>query len=279
MDIYNFDYKVKQLNQTLKNHSTLLIGKFDIFHIGHKKLLDEAKIVSKKNKIGITLFQDNDNKEIVKIENRLNNLAQIGFDFVILINFDFEFKSLNAKDFINHIIKKYNVENIIVGKDFRLGKNRMWSSKELQDYFKNTSICDIETVNNIKISSSSIREMITTGEIKLINELSLTKYNPTIQYINNKLIWNDNLIKPHSGIFYIKMIIENYLYHGLLHISIKNSDSIILLNYDDNLIDDFYTIEIFEESRIIINSRFDNITEEDKKNCLEFFYLLQKNNI
>jgi hypothetical protein len=59
----------------------------------------------------------------------------------------------------------------------------------------------------------------------------------------------------------------------------NDADQIILLNYVGDLIDDTYNIQIVEEARIIINSRFNNIVEQDKKNCLEFFYNLQKNNI
>jgi hypothetical protein len=59
----------------------------------------------------------------------------------------------------------------------------------------------------------------------------------------------------------------------------NDADQIILLNYVGDLIDDNYNIQIVEEARIIINSRFNNIVEQDKKNCLEFFYNLQKNNI
>ncbi len=279
MDIYNFNYKVEITNEVFESKSTLMIGKFNIFHQGHKELLDKAKEISEINKIGITLFNIKEKETIITLENRLTNLAEIGFDFVVIIDFDFDFKSLQAKDFIDHIIQKYKVENFVVGQDFRFGLNRMWGSKDLKNYFKNTFICQTKKINNIKVSSASIKEMISTGEIKLINELLLTKYNPNIQYSENKMIWPNYLIKPHSGIYFIKIAIDDYWHHGLLLISMKYDDQIILLNYESDFIDNFYTIQIIQESRIIINSRFDKIIEEDKKNCIEFFYNLQKNNI
>ena len=279
MDIYNFNYKVEITNEVFESKSTLMIGKFNIFHQGHKELFDKAKEISKINKIGITLFNIKEKETIITLENRLTNLAEIGFDFVVIIDFDFDFKSLQAKDFIDHIIQKYKVENFVVGQDFRFGLNRMWGAKDLKNYFENTFICQTKKINNIKVSSASIKEMISTGEIKLINELLLTKYNPNIQYSENKMIWPNYLIKPHSGIYFIKIAIDDYWHHGLLLISMKYDDQIILLNYESDFIDNFYTIQIIQESRIIINSRFDKIIEEDKKNCIEFFYNLQKNNI
>ncbi|MGL6124968.1 MAG: FAD synthase [Metamycoplasmataceae bacterium] len=278
MEIYTFNYKDKN-NNIFSNKSSLILGKFNVFHKGHEELLERAKKLSSKNKIGITLFDQDDQEEILPIQSKLNNLAEIGFDFVILIKFNFSFKSLNAKDFINYIVEKYNVENFIVGKDFRFGFNRMWGSIDLQEYFKNTYICDIKKINNIKISSSSFVEMIKTGEIKLINELLTSKYNPIISYQNPKFIWDKKIIKPHSGIYFIKMEIEDYWYHGILHISMGDESKIFLLNYEDNFIDNYYVIQILEEHRIIISSRFDSIIEDDKKKCLEFFHNIQKNNI
>ncbi|MGL5308772.1 MAG: hypothetical protein ACRC9F_01850, partial [Metamycoplasmataceae bacterium] len=213
------------------------------------------------------------------LQSRLDNLAELGFDFVILINFDFNVKSLHAKDFVDHIVSAYNIVDFVVGKDFGFGLNRMWDSKKLQEYFPNTIICDIQKINGIRISSSSISEMITTGEIGLVNQLLMTTYNPIIQYDNFQLIWDSNLIKPHNGIYFIKIDIEGYWYHGLLHIAMSNNDKILLLNYENDFVDGPYVIQIIQESRIIINSRFDLIFEDDEKKCLEFFYTLQKKNI
>ncbi len=279
MDIYNFDYKTETTKEPLKENLTLIIGKFNVFHQGHEELLKKAKEVSKKNKLGTTLFNFKEQMSITTLENRLKNLAEIGFDFVLVIDFDFDFKSLHAKDFIDHIVKKYKIENFVVGQEFRFGSNRMWGSSDLKDYFPNTFICETKKINNIKISGSSIKEMIVTGEIKLVNELLLTTYNPVIKYSETKVIWPENLVKPHSGVYFIKMEIEGFWYHGLLLSSMNDADQIILLNYVGDLIDDTYNIQIVEEARIIINSRFNNIVEQDKKNCLEFFYNLQKNNI
>lgn len=272
MEIYSFDFNNKKQNNIFIEESTLLIGEFDVFHIGHNELLNKAKSLSSKNKIGITVFETKKKKEILPLKNRLQNLANIGIDFVILIKFDYSFKSLGASEFIDHITIKYNIENIIVGSDFRFGKDRMWGANELHSYFKNTFICEIKKINNIKISSSGIAEMIFTGEIELINSLLIIPYNPTIKYEDKNIFWYDQITKPHNGIYYVKVAIDDYWYHGILHISMKSNNEVKLLNYKEEIINGDLDIQIIIEDRIIVNSRMDNITKEDEKKCLEFFY-------
>ncbi len=279
MDVYTFDLKSKKHQEDFEEKTTLLIGEFDVFHVGHNELLNIANSLSTNNKLGITIFDIEDKINIIPLNNRLQNIANIGFNFVILIKFNFEFKKIMANDFLDYVVKKYNVENIIVGEDFRFGNNRMWGVNELKSYFKKTFVSSTKKINNIKISSSEIAEMIKTGEIGLVNELLLTKYNPTIEYKLQKVIWDERYTKPHNGIYYIKVNIHNYWYHGLLHISMKHENTIELLNYHEDLLDGYYEMLIIEESRIIINSRMDSIIDKDKKNCIEFFYILQLNNI
>ncbi|MGL5617624.1 MAG: FAD synthase [Metamycoplasmataceae bacterium] len=279
MDVYNFDYKTNKLKKIFETKSTIILGKFNIFHKGHKKLLDSAKALSKENKIGITIFMEEVKNQILPLQSRLYNLVELGFDFVIVINFDFDVKSLHAKDFIDHLVTKYNVDNFIIGKDFGFGLNRMWDSRKLKEYFPNTIVCDIQKINDTKISSSSISEMVITGEIGLVNQLLTNVYNPIIQYDCFELVWDSKLIKPHNGIYFTKMEIDGYWYHGLLHIAMTRNDEIKLLNYEDDFLDGSYQIQVIQECRIIINSRFDSIFEDDQKKCFEFFHALQKKNI
>ncbi|MDK2819730.1 MAG: hypothetical protein KFW07_02740 [Mycoplasmataceae bacterium] len=279
MEIYKFNYQSSENNQGFENNSTLLIGEFELFHIGHMELFKKSKEISQKNKIGITIFVKLEKTQIIPIENKLRNLEEIGFDFVVIIEFNFEFKLIEADKFIDHIVHKYNVDNIVIGEDFRFGKNRLWGVDNLKEYFKNTFVCNIKKINNIKMSSSLISEMIATGEINLVNDFLLNPYNPNIKYENNNVIWEENVIKPHTGIYYIKIGIKGYWFHGLLHLSIKNNNKIIIVNYDQEILNNVYEIKVLEEGRIIINTRHDYIKEEDRLDCLEFFYNLQKNNI
>jgi riboflavin kinase/FMN adenylyltransferase len=124
MDIYNFNYKIEDITDILED-TTLMIGKFNVFHKGHQELFNKAKEVSGSNKIGITLFNFPEQEIITTKENRLSNLSEIGFDFVLLIDFNFDFKSLKANEFIDHVVKKYKIKNFVVGEEFRFGANRM----------------------------------------------------------------------------------------------------------------------------------------------------------
>lgn len=63
MEIYSFDFNNKKQNNIFIEESTLLIGEFDVFHIGHNELLNKAKSLSSKNKIGITVFETKKKKK------------------------------------------------------------------------------------------------------------------------------------------------------------------------------------------------------------------------
>jgi len=77
-------------------------------------------------------------------------------------------KNLSPIEFID-ILKKYNTNTIIVGEDFRFGKNRSGDINLLKKYF-NVEIVNEIKIDNIGVHSKIIREFIKKGEIKKANE-------------------------------------------------------------------------------------------------------------
>ena len=66
------------------------------------------------------------------------------------------------------MLEKLSVSNMICGADFRFGFNREGSIKNLEEHF-NVSISDYTLVNDVRISSSTIKEYITSGNINGAN--------------------------------------------------------------------------------------------------------------
>ena len=213
MDIFKFNIK-KNINEKeyFKNGSIILLGEFETFHKGHKKLLDQAKKIQKNEKIGILLIEKN-KSTFQTVENRLINLASLGFDFVVFVEFNFEFMSIEGNDFISYLDKNFNIKNYIVGKDFKFGKNRKFSSSDIKNLTNaNLYVIDILKIGNVKVSSSEIKRMHEFGEYNLIKELVINPLVFDITIYDKKIKWEQKIEIPQFGNYFFSILIDDFWY-------------------------------------------------------------------
>ena len=130
------------------------IGGFDGMHLAHQELIKKSDcyLVIEKNTT-LTPFFD-------RIEYNSKML-----DLLVLENI----KELSKDEFID-ILKNYEIKEIIIGYDFRFGKNRRGDIKDLKKAFKVEMIEEIK-YQNIGIHSHIIRTFIQKNEITKANEL------------------------------------------------------------------------------------------------------------
>ena len=274
MDVYKFGANNKSNLDDFKKGSTLLLGEFEVFHKGHNELLKKARDISKNEKIGILLIENYEKKILQTLENKLDNLANLNFDFVIIAQFNFEFKSIEGNIFIRYLDENFNVKNYVVGSDFKFGKDRKFSAVDLKNITKsNVEIVDILKINEIKISSSDIKQMHEFGEYNLISNLVINPLVFDVEIDNKVIKWDDKIVKPHFGNYYFQILIDDYWYHGLINFSINNDINYYLVNYDKNkeIFNQKSKIKILNIERIITNNRFDKIDENDIKKTIEYF--------
>ena len=182
MKIYN--------NLNIKNHhknSVIAIGNFDGIHLGHQKVILQAKQKAKKNKLSLGLITFEPVPAMFfnsKIKNhRINSLAQkkiqlekFKIDFLIIIKFNKLFSLLNAEQFIKRIIyNRIKPKYIFVSKNFRFGRKRQGNIntlKKFEDIFGFKTIITSPLKDSKKIISSSlIRKKISLGKIEEANKL------------------------------------------------------------------------------------------------------------
>jgi len=129
------------------------IGGFDGMHLGHQALIKKAEIVIVIEK-GSNLTPGTDRCEYTALPCKFYNLKEI--------------KHLSATNFIN-LLKNMDIKKVVIGNDFRFGKDRIGDINLLQKHFK------VEVVDEVKIRgkgvhSRIIREFIKNGEIKKANK-------------------------------------------------------------------------------------------------------------
>ena len=243
MIIYN-NLKIKKIHKS----SVVAIGNFDGLHLGHKKVLKEAKTKAKKNrlKFGMITFEPLPlmffNKRIKNY--RINSnfqkqffLKKLKLDFLVIIKFNKSFSNLSADDFIKKIIfKKLNCRYIFVSKNFRFGKKRKGNLNTLKNYEKNylyeTIITNPYKKNKKLISSTLIRKTITKGNVAKAGKLLGRSWSIIGKVIKGKRrgrkigfptcnIELKNYIIPKLGVYSVKVESKYFRKKGIANIGYR----------------------------------------------------------
>ena len=216
---------------TLRNKSVVTIGNFDGIHAGHRELI--KKTLSLSNDVNISsvvltfdplpeeFFKRKNFFKLMTTTDKLDYFRRAGVDTVIKVPFTRDFSEIAASTFISDIlIDKLQTQKLIVGKDFKFGRNREGSFDTLANEKRfETKIVSIVKEYDVKISSSMIREFIVDGDIEkansyLMNKFAMDGYIIHGEKMGRKLGYptaNIEICKsfPISGIFLVKVVIED----------------------------------------------------------------------
>jgi riboflavin kinase/FMN adenylyltransferase len=173
----------KNLNIKTKHRDAVIaIGNFDGLHVGHQKVLLEAKQKAKREKLKLglitfepvpTMFFNKNikNHRINSLNQKIYFLKKIKLDFLIIINFNKTFSNLSAENFIKKILfKQIKSKYIFVSRNFKFGKKRLGNIKILKKfenkYFYKTIITIPHKKKEKIVSSTLIRKIIYKGRVQ-----------------------------------------------------------------------------------------------------------------
>ena len=149
-------YNNPNLNKKHLN-GVIAIGNFDGLHLGHQKVIKEAKKKAQKEKIpfGVMTFEPMPvmffnnkikNHRINSLEQKKTQLKKLKLDFLIIIKFNKNFSSQSAEEFIKKIIfKKTRCRYLYVSKNFKFGFKRLGNIKILKRFEKKYNFKNVVT--------------------------------------------------------------------------------------------------------------------------------------
>jgi len=238
---------------------SLALGGFDGMHKAHLEL--ERRI----QKDGVLFVIDKGYASLTPGTFR----CQYTKNGCVFVNLD-DIKDLNANQFVLFLKKEFcNLKKIVVGYDFRFGKNKEANGDFLKKFFEEVDIVKEIKVNNISVHSKKIRELLKKGNIKLANSLLARDYNVVGQVIKGQgigkkklfatLNLSTNFFLPKDGVYVVAVEINKIKYKGVAFIGKR-------VSLDNNFAFEVHLIDTFlENTPKQIEVFFKDFIRENKK--------------
>ena len=186
----------------------LTIGTFDGVHAGHRAVIDilsqKAKEIGGKTALltfhphpRVILHPDNHGLKLLNtLEERMALLEDTGLDFLIIEEFNLELSRLTPLEYVKNLFAEgIKPSMVVIGDDHRFGRNREGDFSALKEMGKVFSFeviaLDAEYVNDIRVSSTKIRQAIEKGNMQSASEF-LTENFPLVgRVVNGKKLGRD----------------------------------------------------------------------------------------
>lgn len=298
MKIYN--------NTTLDTYiedssGVVCIGGFDGIHLAHQQLFKKTMNIS--TKFDIVTFEvipkiyfNEDLKPLISNEGRERIFSTFNPQNLVYLNFE-NFNKISQEQFCNYLKNNLKVKKIVVGKDFKFGKNRSGDITTLIHFFgeENIFLLDDFLIDNEKVSSTKIRYYLSNGDIEKANnylgrEFSLIgtviegkKIGRSIGFPTANLSLDQDTFIPNFGVYSGKIYIDNNIFNTIVNIGLNPTvDDQATLKIEAHIFDfssDIYNskVEISLSKFIRKEIKFKNIDElkvqisEDIKTAKKYF--------
>lgn len=180
-------HNIRSVSHALLDGCVLTIGNFDGIHLGHQQILKLVTMMARERNIPsmVMLFEplpveffspDKAPVRLMNLREKLDGLKQTDIDYVLVCQFDQKFAGQSADDFVGHLlVKQLNVKQLVVGDDFRFGKDRQGNFNYLQVAGKNSGfdVVDMSTfeLSGKRVSSTRVRKALAEHNLELAERL------------------------------------------------------------------------------------------------------------
>lgn len=172
--------------------SAATIGNFDGVHIGHQAILSELRKQALMRGVPavVVTFEPTPREyfspetappRLTDFREKCEMLDYHGMDRMLVLRFDAELAALPAERFIDEIlVEGLGIEYLVVGDDFRFGKDRAGDFAMLRDAGEKAGFevaaTPTQTCEGERVSSTRVREALANGDLSLAQALLGRRY-------------------------------------------------------------------------------------------------------
>ena len=290
-DIHNIDFFNKKFSS---KPLIATIGNFDGLHLGHKEIIKKMKKIGAKDNLqSLVIFTEPHAKEFFAEEkdsaeqptrispwrDKCKRLKDNNVDYAFFLRFNKKLQSMSPEEFIDKILSKLNIKYLMVGDDFKFGKERSGDFDFLSNWGDSNEIevARIPTYSfqDRRVSSTWIRESIANGDFDLAEKLLDRRYTFSGKVVfGNRLgrtigiptanIWVPKSNLPIRGVFAVKALIKGETFNGIANMGIRPTVGgtspvleIHIFDFDEEIYGNRIEVEFFKKIRN--EQKFENL--------------------
>ena len=198
----------------------LAVGVFDGLHRGHRALLQRviargggAPAVLTFDPLPSSVLFGTSARVILSRRQKERILQRIGIRHLIVVDFSVSFSKLTGDGFVNQLLRRAAVRSVVVGRDFRCGRQRDTDTGQLHRLLHRRGV-ELEVVDLVrdgsenvrgprrdgaKVSSSGIRQAIDNGDFSVVRSMLGGDYELDVEHVSPDCT-GDGLVFPASSL-------------------------------------------------------------------------------
>lgn len=224
--------------------TAVALGIFDGVHLGHRLVLEKAVSCRGNGLVPAvftfksgTMTTKPDPQQILTAEAKAEKLESIGIEYICAPDFA-GIRSLTPGDFIRDVLAgQLGCGCAVCGKDFRFGRGAVGDvellRREGEKYGFEVAVVDKLQMDGERVSSSRIKKLIRTGDIRQANKLLGYTFGYTLPVIHGNEIgrtWNfptinqllpEGLVLPRFGVYCARVTAGGREYCGVANVGVK----------------------------------------------------------
>ena len=244
MKVINLHQPFEQ-NEIPAGKVVLAMGFFDGVHRGHQAVIAKARQQANKLKLPLAVLTYDHHPSIVytttnqqqtylsTLPRKLELLEQQGVDLTYVVSFTSALSELEPQQFVDDYLVRFHVATAIAGFDHTYGPKETATMDKLIGYAQGRfEVIAVDSANdeNIKISSTRIRETLDNGQIMAANKLFGYQYQTTGLVVHGEargrtlgfptanIDWLINEQIPRIGVYTVQLKIGDHWYNGMASI-------------------------------------------------------------
>ena len=284
----------------------IALGLFDGIHQGHIDIISKAVVTAERDGLTSTVqtFKNlikSDSRSLYTPEERLGIIGNIGAQELLVLDFD-AVKNMEPEQYLTDIILYRAVaDTIVMGNDYRFGKNAKGDVNLIREFAKANDIRVIVVKDRMlegtgkKISTTWLRKALSEGDVSLAKDLCGGRYYSYSGYcVHGKMLGRtmgfptaninipDDKYVVRRGVYVSRILLGHRVLYGVTNVgrrptledAVNDVAETFIFDFDEDIYGAKFTVELLHflrpEEQYKSKDELINAVENNKKQARDF---------